>query len=612
MMRTPQGICILRHISRCQRSILSYTRHGSSSSRQPYILPRLAIDLDAHDNPYVRPATEEDYAVNPKPSRHVPHEQLLIHNAQMRKEDTQTKDAQPNPLKSFALNIRAITAPDLMAYALLGNPNAMPTSGNLALREQFQKQKVHALDNADTKIKRLVYDFSTDESKVLENAGFTSEREELIAHEIRNLTSFSRFKRMIEMLSSTVKGCEFLNKNGAVVVEGIRHCRESQEPGTQVRAGWFLRVLNNLLLNTRSKGVRFGPDLCLGGLYYASRSLDLPSVREYLGIFQAFKHHEYNGIGATLWAIQSAMKALIIGHRRWTREDQEERNVTVLTLLTGWASGGVPSNAEKRQPCFASISREFLPFAEWEYSMALGYVGARDALWYEWQQHYDNKHLRASAVKNSPSVGSSRDMNVAQRVELFALAFLMAEDHTSALQVLGTLFNQDGQYIMSVQPPDSPLPPEELLGDFWDAKDKLAASEEYPNLEDIAAKPKSGKNSWVKLWPDAPPKNFKMLMPLTCQKILWYYKAKNTTSTTKFRNQLETCFLPDKSETFLKIMSDFLVPEWIKFKRSRDAPFDDKYARYVVDWVEHKGVEGVVIRKGNEIVHFKPSSWKAN
>ena len=129
-MRHQRDIRLLRrHIFKSHNhNPTSSARYGSSKTREPYILPRLVIDLDANDNQFVRQATEEDYAVKPKPPRRQPYEakQLALHRRSI----------------PHAFHANTIAAPDLLAYALLGNPNASPTSDNLVLRTQFKYLKL--------------------------------------------------------------------------------------------------------------------------------------------------------------------------------------------------------------------------------------------------------------------------------------------------------------------------------------------------------------------------------------------------------------------------------------------------------------------------------------
>ena len=573
------------------------------------MLPRLAIDLDAHDNPYVRQATEDDYAVKPKPSRWQAWQPL----EPTAMEKTLKKELKRDPPARYTLDIQKITPPDLLAYALGGDPNASPTAQNLALRKQFRRQKVHPLDNADTKTKRLTYDFTTDASKALEDAGFTSELGEMVAQEIQNSTSFSSFKRMITMLSSTTNGCKYLAGNGGVVMEAIRRHRKHQ--GSKlgksnyetVTSEQVLRVLNNLFLNLRLKGVDSGAELWSGGLYYASKSSNLPSVRRYLQLSQ---DKPYSPQLREL----SAITEIAISHNRRSafrpfgkhHMDKEEQRQEVLRILTGWSSKGSPSQGEERQLCFAShvVARrssnrtplEGAPltsvgFARVDnssrriaYILALGYIGANNALWYEWSNDSAHAVTEQNSRRECTSSASQHLGLHGEVLEAFALAFLIAGDQQHALDVIRTFVR-----------PESVDKDESLVQSF--------PARRFLNLEvahDVLSRPSKTSQQLIQL-------SYR-----TRLKILRYYMSHNVTPGQRLKERLESITFTGNPETILRAIGDVLVPEWMQSLLSRNALCKTHSARDAVDWVEQDGVEGVAIIRGNEIVYFKPSSQRAS
>jgi hypothetical protein len=299
------------------------------------------IDLDANDSQFVREATEDDCAVPSKPRRRQRYDSGA-------REESAEKEIQINPKTPQAFHLRAATAPDLMQYALLGNPFASPKDNNAGLRKVFSHHKVHDLDNADSKVKRLTFNFTTDSSKLLERAGFTAEREPLVLEQIRECNSFDDLKRLVSTISSTVEGCKFLAENGADVVDGIARCRkpiraEDRANNRGPTTANVLRLLNNMHLNMQSKMVSIGSDLCNAALYYASKTFCLSSVQTYLKIL---RHKNYGPKKRATWA----MNQLAINQRRGpnfqsTRNqymDNEERKRQVLKLMTGWESNGTP------------------------------------------------------------------------------------------------------------------------------------------------------------------------------------------------------------------------------------------------------------------------------
>jgi hypothetical protein len=527
------------------------------------------IDLDANDSQFVREATEDDYAVPSKPPRRHRYDPVA-------QGESAEKEVQINPKTPQAFYLRAATAPDLMQYALLGNPFASPKDNNAELRKVFSHHKVHDLDNADSKVKRLTFNFTTDSSKLLEGAGFTAERGPLVLEQIRECNSFDNLRRIVSTISSTVEGCKFLAGNGADIVEGIARCRkpvgaEDRANNKGPTAANVLRLLNNMHLNMQSKMVSIGSDLCNAALYYASKTFCLSSVQTYLKIL---RYKNYGPKKRTTWA----MNQLAINQRRGpnfqsTRNqymDNEERKRQVLKLMTGWENNGTPQHQEKQQISFGStvVMRSYGSFSKLVYATyieSLGYLGASDALWHEWQYGLRTKVPISEALLSDallkddiPDSVAARDLR--EKTEVFALAFLMAGNPERALHVLESFFDLD-------------------------------VAHTSPNLES--------------------PTN--VLCGHTRHKILWYYKSNNLVPTERLQEQIATEFSFEGPRAIFQKLNDMLVPQWADSRESTEIPFEDRFVHYSVDWIEKDGAEGVAIKDaGQRILYFEPSSQRTS
>lgn len=563
MMRRQRDISLLRrHVFKSHDPTPS-TRRGSTKSREPYILPRLVIDLDANDSQFVREATEEDYAVEPKPPRR---RRFDGPAREMVKEQEQAQAFRLNRQSPYAFHTRNITAPDLLAYALLGHPNASPRANNLALRKQFKYHNIYPLDNAHTKIQQLTYNFTTEPSDVLEGAGFLPEQQPQILEQIRACKSFPELHRIITMLSSTAEGCTFLASNGDAIVQGILNCRRSQRsengPGSTT-SSMVLTLLNNLFLSMQSKGVEYGEDLCNIALYYASKTCCLRSMRRYLDISES---GSYSASRHTPHSIENLAKGVRRGpafHTSWTGSmNPLERAKTALELLTGWKSGGVPQPGEERRPCFACIILDRTPtkfrrLSYCNYIGSLGYIGASDALWHEW--------------KNCPEDLFVRTTDLRQKGEIFALAFLMAKDTDSAMSILKTLFE-------------------------YNSKDGRCRG--------LRQSPGDNSASWIGFG------------DFCRHRMKWYYQSNNLIPSEGFKERLNEQFLPDAPATICQAMNDLLVTDWIESMESTDPPTTNTFAHFEIGWVQQDGVEGIAIKEdvdgeedvNGEILYFKPSS----
>lgn len=426
-MRGQKGVCLLcRHVLESQQNTNVTKRFRSSLAKEPYVLPRLVIDLDAADSKLVRKLDdlEED---TPEPLENLKAKQHRLYE-EMKKGDRKFK--QKVPLKT--LNT---TPPDLLFYALLGDPIASQTKKtpqlrNSQLRTLFRSRMIQPEDSAETKLQQLTLKYTANEAERLRSSGFGEVDEVAIVEQIRGCRIFSKLHRMISMLSQTREGCQFLGRNGSTIIKSISSSRRVQPmspPVEKVPSNMVLRMFNNLQLNMESKGVQLGTYLCNGALHYAGRSYNLPAVRKYLQILRSNSY-------ATDWRTVSALKHVFQGTKSTPRgidPSQHYKREEILRLLSGWEKGGIPRDGEQRDISFADIfgqdySVDFTTCLYPRYIIGLGELGLNDALWAEWESQ---DQLRIPVLIQGDGYRRFR-------ARMFALAFMVAKDQQGALEVL--------------------------------------------------------------------------------------------------------------------------------------------------------------------------------
>jgi hypothetical protein len=447
-MRGRKDICLLcRHTSRITNTQRFTKGYASIRKKEPYILPRLVIDLDANDSKYVRRA--EDLEPN------VPSEEN--HTDRFRRSSHQKGKGDEREKRSFRrvqlmgrdnngpFRTRITTALDIFGYALQGDPLSTRSSGSPTLREIFEERRIHTFDNSETKIQQLLHDFAADEPSNLRVAGFGALDVESIRLQIQRYTSFRSLSRAISMLSSTADGCRFLAANGDSVVEGVRSCRKAQEyterlevpePSATVQA--VIQLLNNLFLSMKSKGIQIGPDLCNAGLYYSAKGFQLQSTKMYLEAMVD------NGYPTNLHA-KRALSYLSLNMGRplsfhTTRNKLAfgiDRRQAVLNLLTGWESNGTPLPGEQRKASFASLlsqdrNGDFSINLYPAYVVGFGQMGESKVLLRECTSLDDT--LLPQILRG--------EQNSTSRACLLAMGLILANDPEKAGEILRTGFAQ--------------------------------------------------------------------------------------------------------------------------------------------------------------------------
>ncbi|KAG4420839.1 hypothetical protein IFR04_006021 [Cadophora malorum] len=456
-MRGKQSVCLFcRHTAQTRSQFKSPRRHASSPSAEPLVLPRLIIDLDAADSTFVR-------KVDGAPAPEEPQRSLLpIRRLEALKEHGKwaaSHNARPNA----ALRTLQVSPIDIWAYGLLGINEFTPHQSSQDLRHITRRKAVHHMDSADSLVKEILNGFATDPSTNLRRAGFCRENEDAILKQMLEKTSFSRLRRMIPLLSSTTDGGRFLVKNGAYILDAIRVNRKMQNQtqySESIPSSAVMELLNNLHINLESKGLPLGPDLCNGALYYASKTCNIAAVKKYL---QLARRYQY----APDWRARKALRSLLLGLAKgeWGLRDGDRRREAI-ELITGWRGGLTPRGGEARSICFAYLSykdtgKDIIHAIYPAYILGLGELGLHRA-------------VHAEAFAGDPKrmnpilIG---DEHKRFRAQMFAIAFLLAEDEQHALQVLESVplehkditLSEDTKTMRNWRPKSSPVSRKEVV-----------------------------------------------------------------------------------------------------------------------------------------------------
>ena len=212
-MRGQKGICLFcRHALKLHPSIPTTKRLASSRSNEPFILPRLVIDLDAADSKLVR--RWEDIVLEENPA---PPEEPTVRGYRQSMEKKK-KDGTVNLLPTSSLKTLITMPPDLLNYALLGDPIATTSIWYPQVRKLFQSRMIQPEDNTETKLQQLTFNFLIDETERFAASGFPEVSELAIVDQITEIKVFSKLHRTISMLSRTVEGCQFLARNSIAIL----------------------------------------------------------------------------------------------------------------------------------------------------------------------------------------------------------------------------------------------------------------------------------------------------------------------------------------------------------------------------------------------------------
>lgn len=414
-MRGTRDMCLFcRHAFSLRSSPRAVKRFASQRHREPYVLPRLVIDLDAADNKYVRKVEElEDW----QPARtHSPG-----YKASRQDRRRLIHEGRPLPLK-----LAQVTPPDLLTYALMGDPEPSGASSRTTrtLRGIFRYHKVEKTDSVNEKAAVLSSEFVHNPNDRLKKAGYKETGFIWQMSTCHERSGFPELVRLVTMLSSTQEGCKFLVERSRFLLNAIKQCRKVQkqaDPRTNVSSDAVLLLLNNLRINMESKGVKLNSVLCGTGLYYAAKSWNLSSIRTYLELLPVTigvygLHH------TAILASQIIISQLL---------DQPEKAASpqgsaALDLITGWDGKNYLVGHKRKALSFLSVMDVPTPSRIFRsYLVGLAELGLKDILMAEWQADAESDVGRVF-WKRRPVL----------KARSYAFMFLLLGDRNQALSAL--------------------------------------------------------------------------------------------------------------------------------------------------------------------------------
>jgi hypothetical protein len=405
-MRGQQSVCLLCRYAGPTKSKPAFNgtrRFASARDREPYVLPRLVIDLDSADNPFVNKA--EDVMDNVAESSR---EKNRVQRRELSGNDQATVVGQK------ALDDSNITSYGLLSYAFLGD-NLKTAHEHHYLLQYLESIGLAPMDSVKTKTEQLLL-HATDYEMNLEYAGFTETTKSKIAKQIAECNSFEQLRRVISLLCTTKDGCEFLARNGSSVVQSIRCCRASpMEQLYVLHTQRVLQLLNNLRLSLESRGIQVGADICNAGLYYASKCRNVAAVQIYLNVSRRNKYK------TDLRTIKSMMI-------NWQNQEVAHgRRADLMRLLLGVEESIATSEKLEREACFSSLLEQEHKYPQ---AMYLSYLNVLGVL-----RHSDEISKEWDRVGIPDLLRENRRL----KSQIFAIAFLIAKDPERAHIILDSV-----------------------------------------------------------------------------------------------------------------------------------------------------------------------------
>lgn len=408
--------CLLcRHGFTIRSTLKTSKRYASSTRDYPFILPRLAIDLDSADNKLVK-RVEDIERDTPK---------LRTQPRSARQISLHQKQAERSRSCWQSINPFIVLPSDLLAGALLGRQ-----SKDEALRKVIQKGELDLDETEESMIHQMSFAFYNDAERALEEAGFGQWRQDRIAHDISHCSNFDELQRVVSIFSSTTIGCEYLSRHEEAIANGIVKCRRAQTEA-HVSKGDVLQFLMVLHQTLKAKGFEFGGSLCGVGLYYAGASGRLRAVKMFLKLALRRKYQSNFYIQR---AVIHLCRLAKYGSKDFDFVEGKDLKREALKLITGWKRSASGQENERDAVSFAQLAFHECQTPEADYVGALypayliglGHLGLSDELSTEWRS--DRRKI-TDAKDHSQRIAS-------ESAKVFAMAFLIAGDSNHALAVL--------------------------------------------------------------------------------------------------------------------------------------------------------------------------------
>ncbi|KAG9230900.1 hypothetical protein BJ875DRAFT_470931 [Amylocarpus encephaloides] len=398
------GCCLCRHTLKRSQPQYKIARRWTSRHPEPFDLPRVVIDLDAVDSPFVK--TYEDLPKESRPLK-IRHSQNKTH---------------PSQESRKILARFLVTPPDLLLYALLGEPSHSKTQQNRFLEAFLQAQNLRIYGHEEEKIQQLALRLHRGPEGTLKYETLRPELLDWLYDELVCCRNFAELQRAVSILSTSEEGCRLLIHLGPAIVTTIRKCR--LEAYRVVTPSMVFIFLDNLVRKFQAKGLEPGDAIANCGLYYACKTTSPAAITKYLTLVRKHSYYQSKFFAHSLESLQriSARGLTAEGPMApWRVHRSPERVIN--NLITGWAHGDRPRGGKPRTISFAMlIAAKNLPLFG-AYITGLGDMGLSNAIWIEWQ---------ALDKTMSPSM-------YVRSAKTFAIAFLLAKDPERALTILDSV-----------------------------------------------------------------------------------------------------------------------------------------------------------------------------
>jgi len=437
-----------------RRSTQVWLGDKQTRKTEPYILPRLILDLDAHDSPYVTKledlSPEEEtnlikgYDRAGKPEDEA-YERGIGHSkgeeqspstterlAQKLKATTHGRKSTPSRKVIDALEpfLMTVSPTDLLLYAFRGYPLDLHGEKGLNfpnISKLLDAHNVTPIDNARVGTRSLIYDFTKDGEITLKNAQFTTEREQMISLALSTCHDWYNFRKCVFMLASTDAGRSYLHRRGGAIVACLERAfrNKSDSKSSPYSLQEALRFLNHLTYNMMSNNVDIGDRLCNAGILYSTECASLPALKKYL---QIAVDNNYKTDERTRAALQSLCRTLVSpidlnSGLQLRQEDIEEMQ----RFLTGWKTDYGASSGEEKQNCFADFFPQHYFSSSPNFSLYYNYILGLATI--GWKSSLHREFLRLESY--NPGMFSAGMKGL-----LFATAYVVAKDSNMALTFL--------------------------------------------------------------------------------------------------------------------------------------------------------------------------------
>jgi hypothetical protein len=409
-MKGQQSIRLLyREVSSSRYGSHLCRQYSSKRTREPYVLSRLVIDLDAADSKFVKRVEDVETG----------QQEFTVERQESNRTEIPTKSVHHRPF-----NIWRITPHDLLSYAFLGDVH--PEDPNhVELRNVARHNDILPIDSLETKIEQLISRYSPNSSSNLTHAGLDKTQYSEISTQMEHISVFWQLRRMIALLSSTPQGCKFIIKHENSLLFALQRTRGVKNEDS-------LLFLNNFIINTKAKSLKRGRSLWKEGYYKAISNRNLPSMEFYAGTFGRPYHDIRHATLIGYMMRQKGVEDVVIANE-------------IRQLLCKVHGSHDLSIRNEIEAIHHKNNQIFINYAA--FICILGRLGLKDELWSEWVS------IEGKEVPPQMSEDEYRRF----RAQMFGAAYLLAEDLHTAITILNSVSKgQNGGVVAATEHEEFP------------------------------------------------------------------------------------------------------------------------------------------------------------